>query len=99
MEGGETCVTAHIGRSEDNLVESVLSFHLYVGSGNQTQVARLVHGECLGLTQVSGSSSKPHGMLKDGWHAAILHLICPCLEVFKSQVGVSLASWSCQRTY
>ena len=28
-------------RSEDNFMESVLSLHLYVGSGDQIQLARL----------------------------------------------------------
>lgn len=35
------CHSTHV-EIEDNLVESVLSFRLYVGSGDQTQVARLV---------------------------------------------------------
>lgn len=30
-----------VWRSDDAFMESVLSFHLYVGSRNQTQVARL----------------------------------------------------------
>lgn len=32
----------HTWRSEGNLVELVLTFHLYIGAGNQVQVARLV---------------------------------------------------------
>lgn len=31
--GGGDCATACVERSEENIVESVLSFHLYVGSG------------------------------------------------------------------
>lgn len=38
---GHMCHSTHV-EIEDNLVESVLSFRLYVGSGDQTQVARLV---------------------------------------------------------
>lgn len=33
---------AHIWRSEDNSVELILPFHLYMGSRNQTHISRFV---------------------------------------------------------
>lgn len=36
------CTTVCIGNSEDNLMVSVLSFYLYVGSWDQIQVTRIV---------------------------------------------------------
>lgn len=38
--GRGTHVTAHVWRSDNNSVQSVLSYCLYVGSGNQNQVVR-----------------------------------------------------------
>lgn len=35
------CHGAHVGRVEDNYMESVLSFHFSVGSEDQTHVIRL----------------------------------------------------------
>lgn len=41
MRNTETCV-AHVWTSEDNSIELVVSFHLYMGPGDQTQVSKLV---------------------------------------------------------
>lgn len=39
---GCACVVMLMRRSEDNFVESIFSFHLYVNSENQAQIFRLV---------------------------------------------------------
>jgi hypothetical protein len=53
-----------MGGSEDNFIQSALHFHLYVGSGNQTQVIGLARHESLSTEASSCSmaqlSSPPH---------------------------------------
>lgn len=41
VRGGGVCTTAHVCRSEDNFVNLILFFLLYVGSRDHTQVVRL----------------------------------------------------------
>lgn len=53
---GAVCAMAHMWRSEDNYVESILSFGPYVGSGDQTQFARFAE-QALVPTEPSHQSS------------------------------------------
>lgn len=44
------CTTENMGRSEDSPVDLVLSFYLYVGFREVTQIASLAHQVCLQLS-------------------------------------------------
>lgn len=48
---GKLCAPEQVWRSEDNFVESVLSFHLYAGSGDQNSIIK--------LAQQTSLSTKP----------------------------------------
>lgn len=37
------CAGVHMWKAENNFLESIFTFHFYVGSSNQTQAARLAY--------------------------------------------------------
>lgn len=60
-----TCGMAFMGRSEDNLVDLVLFFHLYMTSGDQTQVTRPVASTFTSRSILLAQGSVCTGLLCD----------------------------------